>query len=51
MAMRIITPRVIRGKLYFQVADVLFLTFAAAASAWLAAEAHRVDTVEQDGGL
>jgi hypothetical protein len=45
MAVSII-PRVIRGRLYFQTADVLFPTFALAASAWAATEAHRLDTAE-----
>jgi hypothetical protein len=42
-----IIPRVIRGRLYFQTADVLFPTFAQAATAWAAAEAHRLDIVDQ----
>ena len=45
MARRII-PRFVRGRLYFQIADVLFPTFAEAASAWSAAMANRLDTVE-----
>jgi hypothetical protein len=42
-----IIPRVERGRLYFQTADVLFPTFAQAAGAWSAAEAHRLDIAEQ----
>lgn len=45
MAVHII-PQVIRGRLFYQVADVLFPTFAAAAAAWSAAECHRLDIVE-----
>lgn len=45
----VIIPRVIRGRLYFQVADVFFPTFAAAACAWSAADAHRLDIVQ--GGV
>jgi len=50
MAVAIIRPRVIRGALYFQIADVLFSSFAAAAAAWAAAEAHRLDIVDVAGG-
>lgn len=32
--------------LYFQIADALFPTFAQAATAWFAAEAHRLDIAE-----
>jgi hypothetical protein len=42
-----IIPRVERGRLYFQTADVLFPTFAQAAGAWSAAEAHRLDIAER----
>ena len=45
MAVSII-PRIERGRLYFQTADVLFPPFATAASAGRAAEAHRLDAVE-----
>jgi hypothetical protein len=48
MANRII-PRFIRGRLFFQVADVLFPTFARAASAWSAAVANRLDIVNVGG--
>ena len=41
-----IIPRVERGRLYFQTADVLFPTFAQAAGAWTAAEARRLDVAE-----
>lgn len=49
MAVRIIT-RVVRGRLWFEVSDVLFSTFAQAATAWSAAEAHRLaipDEIDQ----
>lgn len=46
MAMAII-PRIYRGRLYFQLSDVLFSSFRTAACAWAAAEAHRLDIVEQ----
>lgn len=45
MAMPIIA-RIVRGRLHFQIADVLFPTFAEAATAWCAAEAHRLDVAE-----
>lgn len=48
MAMLIIA-RVIRGRLYFQVSDVLFPTFTQAAGAWSAALAHRLDMVDVGG--
>jgi hypothetical protein len=41
-----IIPRLVRGRLYFQTAEVLFPTFAQAATAWSAAEAHRLDVAE-----
>lgn len=41
-----IIPRLVRGRLYFQIADVLFPSFQQAASAWSAAESHRLDIVE-----
>jgi hypothetical protein len=41
-----IIPRVIRGRLYFETADVSFPTFAQAATASAAAEAHRLDIAE-----
>ena len=41
-----IVPRVERGRLYFQTADVLFPTFEQAATAWAAAEAHRLAVAE-----
>jgi hypothetical protein len=41
-----IIPQVIRGLLFYQVADVLFPTFRQAASAWSAADAHRLDLIE-----
>lgn len=44
MAIRII-PQIIPGRLFYQVADVLFASFRQAASAWSAAEAHRLDIV------
>lgn len=42
MAMGIV-PRIHRGRLLFQFGPILFITFAAAAAAWSAAEAHRLD--------
>src|SRR5688500_7391289 len=36
-----IIPRIERGRLYFQTADVFLPTFAPAAGAWNAADAHR----------
>lgn len=44
-----IIPRIVRGRLYFEVGPVLFPTFAAAASAWSAAACHRLDIVDQGG--
>lgn len=44
-----IVPRMHRGRLYFKVADVLFLSFAEAAAAWFAAEAQRVDILDTGG--
>jgi hypothetical protein len=41
-----IIPRIIRGRLFYQTADVLFPTFTQAATAWAAAEAHRLDVAE-----
>lgn len=41
-----IIPRIHRGRLHFQVGDVLFNSFRAAACAWAAAESHRLDIVE-----
>ena len=40
-----IIPRIIRRRLFYQTADVLFPTFAQAACAWSAAEARRLDIV------
>lgn len=48
MAVRII-PRLVRGRLYFEIGPVLFSTFAAAASAWSAAACHRLDVVDHGG--
>lgn len=42
-----IVPRIYRGRLYFQIADVLFPTLALAVAAWFAAEAHRLDIVDE----
>jgi hypothetical protein len=50
MAVAIIRPRVVRGSLYFQIADVLFPSFAQAVAAWSAAEAHCLDIIDVDGG-
>jgi hypothetical protein len=48
MAIAII-PQIIRGRLFYQIADVLFPTFAQAAGAWSAAVAHRLDVVDVGG--
>lgn len=45
--MRCIRPRIVRGGLYFQVADVLFPTFAGAVTAWSAAEAQRLGVADE----
>lgn len=45
MAMPII-PRPVRGRLYFQTADVLFPIFVQSGRAWTAADADRVDIVQ-----
>jgi hypothetical protein len=42
-----IIPRIERGRLYFQTTDVSFPTFAQAATARAAAEAHRLDIINQ----
>lgn len=49
MATLIISPRVIRGHMYFKVADVLFPTFARAACAWAAA-VEALAELRQEGG-
>lgn len=41
-----IIPRIIRGRLFYQISDVLVPTFKQAATAWSAAEAHRLDIAE-----
>ena len=46
-----IIPRIVRGRLHFQTVDVLFGTFAEAATAWSAAEAHRLDIVDEVNAL
>lgn len=38
-----IIPRIARGCLFFQLGDVLFPSFAAAASAWSAVKCDRAD--------
>jgi hypothetical protein len=49
MAMAII-PRIERGRLYFQTADLLVPTFTQAAGSWSAAEARRCPAfVAKDG--
>jgi hypothetical protein len=50
MAVSII-PRVERGRLYFQTADLLVPTFIPAAGGWGTAEAHRLDIVDVTGGV
>lgn len=42
-----IIPRLIRGCLYYQTADVLFPTFAQAATAWSAAQSHRLGIADE----
>jgi hypothetical protein len=44
-----IRPTIIRGRLCHVLVGVAFTTFAAAASAWFAAEAHRLDAVDAGG--
>lgn len=44
-----VTPRVLRGQLFFAVGPVLFTSFRAACCAWSAAACHRLDIV--DGAL
>lgn len=44
-----IIPRLIRGALLFQVADVLFPTFAQAVCAWAAAAEDRAEQRRQGG--
>lgn len=46
-----IIPRVQRGRLYFQTADVLVPTFIQAAGGWGAAKSHRLDIVDVTGGV
>lgn len=41
-----IFPRIHRGRVLFQVADVLFPSFAQAVAAWSAVEADRLDATE-----
>lgn len=45
-----IIPRLVRGDLFFQVSEVLFPTFAAAVSAWLAVQAEISNSRELSGG-
>ena len=45
MATRIV-PRLVRGRLFFEICDVLFPTFAQAVCAWCAATAHRLDILD-----
>jgi len=42
-----IIPRIIRGRLFYQTADVFFPTFAQAATAWSAAESHRLGIADE----
>lgn len=48
---RSIQPRMIRGCLFYQTADVLFPTFVRAACAWAAAEAYRLALLDTGGTL
>lgn len=41
-----IIPRLVRGRLYFQIADVLFPTLAEAMGAWSAHASHGLDIAE-----
>lgn len=45
-----ILARICRGRLYFRVADVVFLTFAWAVAARVAVEANRFGIVEPGDG-
>lgn len=42
-----IIPRIIRGRLFYQTADVLFPTLTQAATAWSAAESHRLGIADE----
>lgn len=44
-----IVPRVVRGRLLFEFGPILFPSFAAAASAWSAAECQLVEIAEIGG--
>lgn len=44
-----IIPRIVRGRLHFQIADVLFPTFAQAVCAWAAA-AEALAELHRTGG-
>ena len=44
-----IIPRIERGRLYYQSADVLFPIFVQATTVRAAAEAHRLDTTARVG--
>jgi hypothetical protein len=48
MAVRII-PRIFQGRVFYQLADVLFPTFDQAGSVWFAAVTPRLDTVDDRG--
>jgi hypothetical protein len=47
----LIIPRLVRGRLYFEIGPVLLPTFAQAAAAWFAADAHRLAIVDVTGGV
>lgn len=47
---RSIIPRLVRGVLYFQIADVLFPTFAQAVCAWVAATEDLAELRQRGGG-
>jgi hypothetical protein len=42
-----IVPQIIRGRLFYQTADVLFPTLAQAATAWSASESHRLGIADE----
>lgn len=44
MAVRII-PRIVRGRVFYPLADIPLLIFVQAAGAWSAVAAHRLDII------
>lgn len=45
-----IIPRLIRGRLNFEIGPVIFPAFAQAVTTWSAAQPHRLDIVDVGGG-